>query len=211
MHAANPDTLLPTADTIQQHIVDMANETVAGLKTMISVSQVEPLWIVMDSLTSNCQELDSKVSLSLDCWTSSNQYAFLTIIMHYVNNDWELGMCSPPCLFTNWHISTIYRRGPDWFSRACWWAFRCKPGCCSLADNWLLWACWEGISTISHFELLTNKIPHRFLPSLQTMQWTMIPWWWNSRHSFTGLVSHFQPRCLVFSVHHIQFICQRWK
>ena len=37
------------------------------------------------------QELDSKVSLSLDCWTSSNQYAFLAIVMHYVNNNWELG------------------------------------------------------------------------------------------------------------------------
>ena len=31
------------------------------------------------------------VSLALDAWTSSNGYAFLAIVMHYVNNDWKLG------------------------------------------------------------------------------------------------------------------------
>jgi hypothetical protein len=43
MHAANPNVSLPSADTIQRRIVDMANETVTGLKTMISVSCMTPL------------------------------------------------------------------------------------------------------------------------------------------------------------------------
>ena len=42
MHAANPNASLPSADAIQRRIVDMASETVAGLKTMISVSQAKP-------------------------------------------------------------------------------------------------------------------------------------------------------------------------
>ncbi len=33
------------------------------------------------------------VSLALDAWTSCNGYAFLAIVMHYVNDDWELGEC----------------------------------------------------------------------------------------------------------------------
>jgi hypothetical protein len=37
------------------------------------------------------KELDCKVSLSLDVWTSSNQHAFLAIVMHYITNDWKLG------------------------------------------------------------------------------------------------------------------------
>ena len=36
------------------------------------------------------QGLESKVSLTLDCWTSSNQWAFICIIMTYVTDDWEL-------------------------------------------------------------------------------------------------------------------------
>jgi hypothetical protein len=37
------------------------------------------------------QELESDVSISLDAWTSSNQYAFLAIVAHYVTNSGELG------------------------------------------------------------------------------------------------------------------------
>lgn len=39
------------------------------------------------------QDLTSKVSLSLDAWTSSNGYAFLAIVMHYISNDWTQGTC----------------------------------------------------------------------------------------------------------------------
>ena len=39
----------------------------------------------------NCnKELNSKVSISADAWTSNNQHAFLAIVVHYVTNDWEL-------------------------------------------------------------------------------------------------------------------------
>jgi hypothetical protein len=37
------------------------------------------------------QELDSKVSVSLDAWTSSNQHPFLAIVAHYITNEGKLG------------------------------------------------------------------------------------------------------------------------
>ena len=36
--------------------------------------------------------LEGKISLSLDAWTSSNCYAFLAIVAHYVRNDGLYGM-----------------------------------------------------------------------------------------------------------------------
>jgi hypothetical protein len=48
---------------------------------------------ICDSLTPpSLQELHCKVSLSLDAWTSSNGHAFLAIVMHYISNDWRVGM-----------------------------------------------------------------------------------------------------------------------
>ena len=37
--------------------------------------------------TSHVQALTSKISISLDAWTSSNYYAFLAIVAHYVTDD----------------------------------------------------------------------------------------------------------------------------
>lgn len=31
-------------------------------------------------------------AIALDAWTSSNQYAFMAIVLHFVNEDWEVGM-----------------------------------------------------------------------------------------------------------------------
>ena len=42
--------------------------------------------------TNYSQELDASVSLSLDAWTSSNGHAFLAIVMHWIDDDWNLGM-----------------------------------------------------------------------------------------------------------------------
>jgi len=36
-------------------------------------------------------DVEGKISLSLDAWTSSNNYAFLAIVAHYVNRDGNLG------------------------------------------------------------------------------------------------------------------------
>lgn len=43
------------------------------------------------AISTTIQGLTSKVSLSLDAWSSSNGYAFLAIVMHYISNDWTQG------------------------------------------------------------------------------------------------------------------------
>ena len=37
-------------------------------------------------------EVPGKISLSLDAWTSSNNYAFLAVVAHYVNKEGRLGI-----------------------------------------------------------------------------------------------------------------------
>jgi hypothetical protein len=36
--------------------------------------------------------VEGKISISLDAWTSSNNFAFMAIIAHYVTNEGVLGM-----------------------------------------------------------------------------------------------------------------------
>jgi hypothetical protein len=44
------------------------------------------------------QGIEGKIALSLDAWTSSNQYAFLAIIAHYITNEGQLGALHLFCL-----------------------------------------------------------------------------------------------------------------
>jgi len=75
------------------HIMKMGEDTVEEVKNMIVV--IDWFCLVNQRYLTNlfCQELDCKVSLSLDGWTSSNQHEFLAIVMHYITNDWQLGEC----------------------------------------------------------------------------------------------------------------------
>jgi hypothetical protein len=40
-------------------------------------------------------DVEGKISLSLDAWTSSNNYAFLAIVAHYITKSGDLGMIPP--------------------------------------------------------------------------------------------------------------------
>ena len=40
-------------------------------------------------------DVEGKISLSLDAWTSSNNYAFLAIVAHYIMKTGDLGMIPP--------------------------------------------------------------------------------------------------------------------
>ncbi|KIK76512.1 hypothetical protein PAXRUDRAFT_18157 [Paxillus rubicundulus Ve08.2h10] len=58
-------------DAVRARITEMGDMMLEDFKKYISV-------------------LEGWVSLSLDAWTSSNGYAFLAIVLHYVTNDWKL-------------------------------------------------------------------------------------------------------------------------
>lgn len=97
---------IPSAATIRKRILDMSDEYVKELKEKIQVcphsttSSIRLELTPSHDITGNpdIQATTCKVSLSLDAWSSSNGYAFLAIVMHYVTDDWQLGelsSCNP--------------------------------------------------------------------------------------------------------------------
>ncbi|SJL18443.1 uncharacterized protein ARMOST_22032 [Armillaria ostoyae] len=71
-HHPAPEPLnIPSRTTVQRKIMKMGEDVVSSLRQMFS-------------------ELDAKVSISLDAWTSPNGYAFMAIIAHYMNNKGKL-------------------------------------------------------------------------------------------------------------------------
>ena len=59
-------------------MMKMGEDTIDGIHEMFSVCILwDELMIV---LTSSIQELEGKIVISLDAWTSSNQHVFLAII-----------------------------------------------------------------------------------------------------------------------------------
>ncbi|KAJ6549520.1 hypothetical protein DFH09DRAFT_1319997 [Mycena vulgaris] len=71
-HGSTLNFKVPGRTAIRSRILKMGEDTVEGTHKMFV-------------------ELDSKVSLSLDAWTSSNQHPFLAIVAHYVTNEGKLG------------------------------------------------------------------------------------------------------------------------
>lgn len=79
---------LPGQDGIHCWVMKMGEETIDKICDMFVVSV-----IVFCSVPHAYGHIETweKIVLSLDRWTSSNQYAFLAIIAHYVTNEGQLG------------------------------------------------------------------------------------------------------------------------
>jgi hypothetical protein len=67
----NKEAIIPSSDTIHNFIYRNFNDMKKNLKKEL-------------------QEISSKISFSLDGWTSKNQIAFLCITGHWITNDWKL-------------------------------------------------------------------------------------------------------------------------
>ncbi|KAL1671188.1 hypothetical protein EV122DRAFT_285222 [Schizophyllum commune] len=72
-HRAPLDYDMPGRKAFRHRIMQMGDETVDELKILFV-------------------ELEGKVTISIDAWTSSNQHAFLAIVAHYVTNGGQLGV-----------------------------------------------------------------------------------------------------------------------
>lgn len=46
------------------------------------------------------------VAIALDAWTSSNQYAFMAIVLHYVTEDWQVGEYS--CVLSHFPSQIVH-------------------------------------------------------------------------------------------------------
>lgn len=77
----------------------MGKDVIEDMKNFIVVCGLVLALNFNDTIFMFSQALDGKVSLSLDAWTSSNGYAFLAIIMHYVSKESSLG---------NFYIIALY-------------------------------------------------------------------------------------------------------
>lgn len=88
-HGSTLNFNIPGRTAIRSRIMKMGQDTVAGTRQMFEVlSSLLVGWRLLNAF----QELESKVSLSLDAWTSPNQHPFLAIVAHYVTNDGKLGV-----------------------------------------------------------------------------------------------------------------------
>ena len=79
---------LPKRDGVRRRVMKLGEVTVQEIKDMFAV--------IFSLLSCNVlmffwQNLEGKISLSLDAWTSSNCYAFLAIIAHYITNQGQCG------------------------------------------------------------------------------------------------------------------------
>ena len=68
-----------------------------GQDSIEETRQMFGVWSIVDIelLHTNIiwlKELESKISISLDAWTSSNQFAFLAIVAHYISNEGQLSL-----------------------------------------------------------------------------------------------------------------------
>jgi hypothetical protein len=87
-----PSLHIPYQGAIRTHIMKMGEDTVDCIKKMLKVCLFQLNFYLFTNAYCNCQELGSKVSLSLDAWTSSKKHPFLAIVMHYITNDRCLSM-----------------------------------------------------------------------------------------------------------------------
>jgi hypothetical protein len=79
---------IPTCMTAKRRVMKLVEETAERIRRFFSVRLAFPIG---SRLNLSVQELESKVSIFLDARTSSNGYAFLAIVAHYITNDGKLG------------------------------------------------------------------------------------------------------------------------
>jgi hypothetical protein len=90
VHHRAPRIKIPGRHPIRRRAMKMGEHGIEATKTMFAVRRKFDMPIIAWCL-SQLQELDCKISISLDAWTSSNMYAFMAIVAHYVNKDGQLG------------------------------------------------------------------------------------------------------------------------
>jgi hypothetical protein len=88
-HQHSPTPLnIPGPDSVKGKIIKMSNEMRNELKAIFKVCFGRSVASTNSQIS---QENKSNFVLSLDAWTSSNGYAFLAIVIHYIGNDGKLG------------------------------------------------------------------------------------------------------------------------
>lgn len=92
VHHCSTTLKIPSADTVQRRVMKIGQTMEDELREFFEVKL-----IFFEAIYSKqcMQKLESLVSISLDAWSSSNGYAFIAIVAHYITNDGKLGESLP--------------------------------------------------------------------------------------------------------------------
>jgi hypothetical protein len=94
-HHHSPNLKIPHRDAIKKRIMKMGEDSIKATKHMFQVRE-RPLLICYHSCNLPQTTVEGKISISLDAWTSSNNYAFMAIVTHYITSAGQLGMLNNP-------------------------------------------------------------------------------------------------------------------
>jgi hypothetical protein len=86
-HHPSPTLKIPHRDAVKRRIMKMGDDTIQATREMFSVCQLLPSTYNIVSYWNKQTNVEGKISISLDAWTSSNNYAFMAIVAHYITND----------------------------------------------------------------------------------------------------------------------------
>jgi len=73
----------------------MGEDLIKAMKHMFQVCK-RPLLIHYHLYNLPQTTVEGKISISLNEWTSSNNYVFMAIVAHYITNAGQLGMLNNP-------------------------------------------------------------------------------------------------------------------
>ena len=146
--------------------------------------------------TIHIQKLNGKILLLLDAWTSSNQHAFLAIVMYYVTNDGQLGSSLSSSIHSSTNFSCL-RGTPYWFLWTSWWTLSRE----AVWQTMLLYGSVRKVHNVFSFrKKLLIMITNRLLQSLWTMRATVTYLWYLWSNGVRKKVLGFQHGRLACTV-----------
>lgn len=87
------DAVIPSADTIKTDILNTFKDSVKKIRRILQVSKliINVFYqIFFNNIFNILQGISSKISFTIDAWTSSNFISFLGITAHWISKEWEL-------------------------------------------------------------------------------------------------------------------------
>lgn len=89
-HHPSPKLKIPHRDAVKSRIMKMGAASIEATKHMFQVRKHPLLLFKYQSYNPSQTSIEGKISISLDAWTSSNNYAFMAIVAHYITKDGQL-------------------------------------------------------------------------------------------------------------------------
>ena len=90
-HHPLPNLKIPHCNTVKSQIMKMGKDSIEATKRMFQVRK-HLLLFHYQAYNPSQTSIEGKISISLDAWTSSNNYVFMAIVAHYITKAGQLGM-----------------------------------------------------------------------------------------------------------------------